>query len=1521
MRALVFSAALLATAAPIALAQDAEEDRDRGFLVGLIEDNLSAPGLSVRLDGFEGALSSVATLDRLAVSDDAGTWLVLEDVALDWNRSALLRGRLEVEELSAGLIRLERTPLPPEGVEALPEPGASGFSLPDLPVSVDVERLLAERIELGEALMGQAAAFTLEASARLADASGAATLAARRLDGPAGTFTLDASFDAATEALAIELAVSEAEGGLAATLLGLPGEPAVDLTVEGEGPLDDFAAEIALASNGQDRLAGDVSLTGTEAGRVVAVDLSGDVTPLFAPEYRDFFGEDVRIAARAVTLEEGGTDIETLRIAMQALTLEGAARLGADGWPTFLDLQGVIAAPDGGLVPLPTADAATLAGADLTLAYDAAAGEDWTLALSLRGYDGAAAELETARIEAEGIIDREGGTVTGATAALRSTLEGLDLTDPDMAGAVGPRIDLTADVGWAEERPVRIEALDLAGDGYALAGTAEIETGEDGLLLRPDLDLVAQDLSRFAALTGLDLSGRAEVALDGRIAPLAGTFDITIGAATETLTLGIPQADALLAGRTTLSTEARRGTDGTFLDALDLTNDRLSVTGSAALLTEAARTEGATGFADLDIRLEDGAALDPRLDGPVTLTADIEQDGDGVWTGQVEAAAPQGISATAAGTLTGPAPAVAFTANVPDLSPFAPDVPGGMALEGRAFARNGTWALDAEAEGPWDLTASVEGPVTGPNAAIAFEARLPDLSDPVPGVEAVPALSGPVTLDGMLRRDDAAWTLDARAAAPAGVTLRARGPVTGPAARIDIAATLPEIAPVLPDGVELPGGVEGPVSLDATLARDGEDWAADLVARGPADIRVTAAAIPTRTPLRATFAAEVPRLEAVAPGVPDGLDVSGELRQTSDGWDVDLGGTGPYSAEFDASATLAETGPAISVTGRIPETGALAPQLSGPLEIAARASQTGGAWRVDATAEGAQSLSIAIDGIATGPSADLAFRASAADVAPFVPNVSGPLDAEGRLFRRDETWAIDLAADGPLGATLSADGTLTGATPSATFDLAVPDLGPILPELRGPLRITGDAARQGQDWSIDVDAEGPSGTQADIEGSVGTGGAVDLSATGSAPLGLVNPFIAPRLLTGVARFDLALDGPASLDALTGTITTDGATLALPTLRNGFEDIEATVDLTGARAQIDLTAEPETGGRIAVTGPITLSAPFTADLGIDIDARLADPSLYTTEIEGDLRISGPLAGRAAITGDLTLDGAEIRVPSSGLTAIGDLPPIEHVATPRPVRRTLARAGQLDIADGNGDGVGGGGPGYLLDLTIAAPDRIFVRGRGLDAELGGRLRLTGTTANPVTAGGFELIRGRLDLLDQRFDLDEGAITFQGDPTPNIRLVAVTETDTLTASIIVEGPADDIDVRFESSPDVPEEEILAQIFFGRDLSQLSALQALQLANSVAVLSGRGSGGLLNNIRGEAGLDDLDITTDEDGNAAVRAGAYLTDNVYADVQVDQEGQAEVTLNLDLTDDVTVRGSTAAEGTTSLGIFFERDY
>jgi translocation and assembly module TamB len=89
-------------------AQAQESDKD--FLTRFLQDNLSAAGREVRITGFAGALSAQATMAQMTIADDEGIWLTVKDVTLDWSRSALLSGRIVIDQFSAAEIDLVRMP-------------------------------------------------------------------------------------------------------------------------------------------------------------------------------------------------------------------------------------------------------------------------------------------------------------------------------------------------------------------------------------------------------------------------------------------------------------------------------------------------------------------------------------------------------------------------------------------------------------------------------------------------------------------------------------------------------------------------------------------------------------------------------------------------------------------------------------------------------------------------------------------------------------------------------------------------------------------------------------------------------------------------------------------------------------------------------------------------------------------------------------------------------------------------------------------------------------------------------------------------------------------------------------------------------------------------------------------------------------------------------------------------------------------------------------------------------------------
>ena len=655
----LFTAVLLA-AAPVR-AQDTKADAQapregRSFLEGVLEDALSAPGRAVQVIGFEGALSSRATVETITFTDPGGTWLTIEEATLEWSRAALLGGRLDVSTLSAKAITLARPPAPAPG--APPDPQARApFALPELPVSVTIGELSADKVTLGKPVLGQRAVVAAKASLSLDGGAGQVSLSLRRIDGREGALRLDAAYDNDDRVLSLDLDAREAAGGIAATQLNLPGTPSVALGAKGTGPITGYTAQVTLATAGQQRLAGTLTLGGDGAdaqdggdgtqAQTFALDVGGDIAPLFAPDYRAFFGPEVALRAAGARHGDGALTLDRLSLRARALSLRGAARIAADGWPERLALSGRIAAPDGAPVLLPLAGPrTTVEDARIEVGFDADKGDALEAELRARGITRPDLELAEAVLTANGQLRRGAGDTPGLAAAeLQAQLSGLAPSDDALARAIGPDLQGQARVDWSPGEPLRLSGLTLAGADYALTGDVTLRGVEGAVDLSADTDLraKAQDLSRFAGLAGRDLRGGADIALRGTVQPVSGGFDLQVDGEARDIAVGDATLDPMLRGTTSLSLAARRDTGGTVLDALELSNPALQLDGNARLGPD-------SGQARLSARLSDLGLLAEGLTGPASASITADHDG-GPWALLLDASAPGGTRLRADGTL------------------------------------------------------------------------------------------------------------------------------------------------------------------------------------------------------------------------------------------------------------------------------------------------------------------------------------------------------------------------------------------------------------------------------------------------------------------------------------------------------------------------------------------------------------------------------------------------------------------------------------------------------------------------------------------------------------------------------------------------------------------------------------------------------------------------------------------------------------------------------------------------------
>lgn len=517
-------------------------------------------------------------------------------------------------------------------------------------------------------------------------------------------------------------------------------------------------------------------------------------------------------------------------------------------------------------------------------------------------------------------------------------------------------------------------------------------------------------------------------------------------------------------------------------------------------------------------------------------------------------------------------------------------------------------------------------------------------------------------------------------------------------------------------------------------------------------------------------------------------------------------------------------------------------------------------------------------------------------------------------------FAGGLDASGDISGTVTAKGAATN--PSVGYDLSWNNA--VVSQTRAaglaPLTIKANGSFADNLLKITTGLSGQGGLSLNGGGSVGISGNQPLSLQfkGSLPFAAVAAQTAEQGLsvTGSANIDLNISGTAAAPSITGTVSTDGTQLTDVRRNLTVNNLGATITFDRDRAVISrLSGRLAAGGTISASGSvgITPASNFPADLSIVLDrAAYNDGTLVTTIVSGTLTMKGALLANPVLAGTLTLDKSAITIPErlpASLTAID----IKHRNAPPAVRKQVSNM-QADESNGSSSTIG-------LDLNINAPNGIFVRGRGVDAELTGNLVVRGTAADPVVSGGFTMKRGRLEVLTKRLDFTTGNITFGGGLVPVLDMAADSASGSTTITVSVSGLANDPAITFSSSPALPQDEVLAQLIFGQSMSKLSALQIARLADAASQLAGGRSTSLFNSLRSNLGVDDLDISTDEKGDAKVSAGKYINDRTYLELEQSGSSGAKAVINLDVGRGVKLRGEAGADGGGAAGIFYEKEY
>jgi translocation and assembly module TamB len=497
---------------------------------------------------------------------------------------------------------------------------------------------------------------------------------------------------------------------------------------------------------------------------------------------------------------------------------------------------------------------------------------------------------------------------------------------------------------------------------------------------------------------------------------------------------------------------------------------------------------------------------------------------------------------------------------------------------------------------------------------------------------------------------------------------------------------------------------------------------------------------------------------------------------------------------------------------------------------------------------------------------------------------SGPAFTAKAKLDGVDLGAIDDDFTGRVDADLAIDGqgqALSGALTAHLAQARVRD-APVKLAMDGDIK----ASLANSRLAIAADATDPSGGRASVNLDLpaeATASPFRIAVSQTQPMsgrfdldGEIEPvwqllFGGERTLAGRASAHGTIAGSVNSPSFTGQ-----ASLA----QGRFEDAATGLKLRNVTAQADLaqdsiavrtfTAADAKSGTVSGEGQVNLAKGGESTLTLNLKSfQLLDNETATAIASGAVTISRNAAGKATLAGTLLINRADIS------TKVSRAPPgvvaMDVVERNRPA--SLDTGLQAQSTDH--------GLSAALNINLRSSGGVFVKGLGLNAEMSLDATVTGDTNRPELQGTANVVRGDYQLAGQRFEIETQSTVYLASDPQAIRLDITASRDdpTLTAIVKIGGTAAKPEITLSSTPVLPQDEILAQVLFGTSASQLSGVEAAQLAAALASLATGGGFDVLGGLQNFARLDRLALGTDNASGTTVSGGKYIGKRFYLEL------------------------------------------
>jgi translocation and assembly module TamB len=404
-----------------------------------------------------------------------------------------------------------------------------------------------------------------------------------------------------------------------------------------------------------------------------------------------------------------------------------------------------------------------------------------------------------------------------------------------------------------------------------------------------------------------------------------------------------------------------------------------------------------------------------------------------------------------------------------------------------------------------------------------------------------------------------------------------------------------------------------------------------------------------------------------------------------------------------------------------------------------------------------------------------------------------------------------------------------------------------------------------------------------------------------------------QLIMGSLNIDFDLSGIIKSPRITGHAGIENGSYENISTGTYIKNIKADITSDSSRFILNhITGEDATGGTISGKGwfDFAPSKDFPYEISLNMNHMTfirSDTSSLT--FWGTPSLSGTIKDHI-LKGKLSVEKGDFRIPERLPAEITDLEvteingPEQEQAQKRSAKKSVMK----------------------LDLSVESEGQVYLTGRGLNSEWKGNLIIKGTTVEPVITGRLLVLRGSYNFFGKRFTLTKGLIDLDGQYplSPYLDVTGEAKTSEITAIINLTGDIRKPEITLTSEPTLPSDEILSQLLFGREVSQISPLQAIELGNALNTMLGKSSYDIVGRTRKILGVDQLELKQSGESvdGATVSVGKYLIDSLYIEVEKGLGAESnKASVTWEATPNISIDTEIGENASTGVGVNWKWDY